>query len=126
MTVEETVYSALSGAAGITALVAANKIKPEGDWQALARPYIIHFPVTLETTHTHTGMANFKKWLYQISCFGDSYASAKAVAEAVKTAFQSYRSGGIVTQLTNERRMPFEFETRVSQIVLEFDIFDML
>ena len=133
MTVEEKVYSILSGNAGVTALCPATRIKPSGDVRGLDFPFIVYFPVSVHTTQIHnTGLANLKHWLFQISCFGETYSSTKALAVAVVAALGSYRTGGINSHYSGERTIPYEpfqpFDTkiRVEQIALEFDIWDSL
>ena len=127
MNIEEKVYAVLSVAAGVIAFTTAARIKPIGDWQALDRPYIIHFPVTEENVHTHDkGLANLKLWRYQVSCIADSYSSAKALAVAVRDAFGSYRTGGIVSQYHGQSLSPYAPDERVVQINLDFEIADML
>ena len=128
MNVQEKVTEVLRAASGITALMPASRIKPPGNQQGMSLPYIVHFPVTVETLQTHdTGLINLKKWLYQISCFGASYSAAKAVAAAVVMALGNYRGpGNINNHYSAERTMPFEADVRVQQVVLEFEIWESL
>ena len=117
----------LGAAAGLTALVPVSRIKPPGNQEGLSLPYVVHFPVTVETARLHdTGIANLKKWLYQVSCFGQSYSAAKAVSAQVVAALGNYRKGGINSYHFAERTMPYEADVRVQQIVLEFEIWDSL
>lgn len=127
MNVVEKVYAVLSADAALTALVPASRIKPPGDWQGQTLPYIVHFPVFVQTDQTHnSGLINLKNWLYQVSCFGASYKAAKQVSSAVVAALGSYRAGGITSHYSGERTMPYEGDFRVQQIVLEFDIWESL
>lgn len=90
MTIEEKVFSILSGASGVTALVPADRIKPEGVYQGLARPYIRHFAVSVEPIYTHDhGMGALKNWPYQVSIFAASMSSLAAVRTAVVAALDA-------------------------------------
>lgn len=94
MTVEEKVYAILSAA---PVIIPANRIKPPGNWQNLARPYIQHFPVSIHPTYTHERLENLKDWeFYQVDVFSDDYASGNAVAVAVRDRLGNYRQDGLV------------------------------
>jgi hypothetical protein len=93
MTIEEAVYSVLSGAAGVTALVPAGRIKPEGVYQGIRRPYIRHFAVSVEPIHTHDqGMVELKNWPYQVSIFAETPQSLTDVRTAVMAALDASAS----------------------------------
>ena len=128
MTIEEKINSVLSTASGVTALAAAGRIKPPGDWQNLARPYIVHFPTVAESIQMHgsPGLANLKSWRYQVSCFADSYSGARSLAVAVRLALGDYVGGGIVSHWLSDYEIPYAPDIRVIQIVSEFEIADML
>ena len=128
MKVEEKVYAVLAAAPGVTTLAAAGRIKPPGDWQNLARPYIVHFPVAAESIQMHgsPGLATLKMWRYQVSCFADSYSGARSLAAAVRTAIGGYAEGGIVSHWMSDYDVPYAPDVRVIQIVSEFEIADML
>jgi hypothetical protein len=88
MTIEEKVYAALN-VAGVTAICPAARIKPDGVYQTLPRPYIKHFAVALGPTQTHSGMAALKNWGYQISMFADSISSLTSLRTAVIAALEA-------------------------------------
>ena len=130
MPIEETVYSVLTAAAGVTALVPVNRIKPPGDWQYLARPYIIHKPVTFDPTHVHnhetTALINHYP-NYQMNIVADSYASARAVSNAVKTAIRGTTNGnhsGTQFFLRNEIPLDFDTDRKIIEIALDFEVYD--
>lgn len=86
MTVREKIQAVLVAAGGVTAYVPANRIRVPGPWQNLARPYIVHFAVAVDPTHTHSGLAQGIGWAYQVSIFADSYSTGDAIAKAVVAA----------------------------------------
>lgn len=89
MTVEEAVQAILTGNAGVTALCPAPRIKPDGLYQSLTRPYIVHFIVAMEELDTHDSAATLKKWPYQIMYFGDSVAMIVPLRLAVMSAIKA-------------------------------------
>lgn len=97
LSVEAKMYSIMSNAAGITALVPAAKIKVPGAWQNLARPYLVHFPVAVELIHTHgEGLADLRIWrFYQISIFADTYGEAIAIRDALVLALDGYKDAEV-------------------------------
>ena len=127
MTIEEKVQAVLAANSGVTALVPTARISVDSEIQGRVRPYIVHFPASTETMETHDGgLATLKFWRYQVSCFGDTYASAKAVAVAVQSALGSYRSGNIVSHFLQMFPGPYEPNVRVNHMICEFRIADML
>ena len=129
MVVEQKVQEVLVGAAGVTALVPAARIKMPGDWQMLPRPYVVHFPVSSEGTHTHNeGLVDLRDWpTYQVSCFGGSYSEAKAVAVAVREALGDYKgSDGTVMFWRSERFVGYESDVKVHHIAVELEIWEAL
>jgi hypothetical protein len=124
MTIEEKVYALLSTTGAVTAIVPASRIKPPGNWQNLARPYIVHFPVALTTNYTHGGRAALNGWPYQVSCFADSYSAARALAAAVASALQGNHDG---CQFFVRGQTPlFDAEVLVHHIAIDFEVFEAL
>ena len=129
MVVEEKVQAVLVAATGVTALVPAARIKLPGDWQTLPRPYIVHFPVSVDSTYTHNeGLMALRDWgFYQVSCFGGSYSETKAAAVAVRAALGNYKgSDGTVIFWRGERFVEFDADVKVHQIALDFEIWEAL
>lgn len=87
MTVEEKMQALLEAASGVTTLVLAENIRVPGDWQDIPLPYIIHFPVSPEPTHTHDGPKALRIWQeYQVSVFAATYGEARQITDAVVAA----------------------------------------
>ena len=87
MSIESDLYATLSGAAGVTALV-STRIYPNLVPENVANPCIDYSLITGTKLHTLIGQNDMRRALIQISCHGDTYASAKAVAVAVIAALQ--------------------------------------
>lgn len=125
MIIEEKVFSLLSVAASITALVPATRIKPPGDWQNLARPYIVHFPVALSANYTHSGRAAMNAWpFYQVSCFADSYSEARSLAAIVAAALSGNHDG--CQFFVRNQTALFDSEVKVHHVAVDFEIFESL
>lgn len=95
-TIEETLLSIWSADGTATALVPATRFKVPGNWQNLTRPYVIQYPIVETSRQTHNGNGAIQKlrvWLFQFSVIGDSYSSAKAVAEQIRATFAGNISG---------------------------------
>jgi hypothetical protein len=129
MPIEETVYSVLSAAAGVTSLVPADRIKPPGNWQYMTRPYIIHRPVTSRPTHVHSAVTlaliNHNP-NYQINAVADSYSSGRAVVNAIKAAIfgtTNGNHGGTQFFLRNEMPLPFDPDRKIIEFALDYEIF---
>lgn len=124
MSVETDVQDILEAAAGVTALCPASRIRVPGDWQNLARPYIVHFPVSTEPQRDHAGLETLCIWdPYQISHFGDSYSSAQELAAEVRTALDGTDTAtGLTAHWQRTFRGPDDPDTSVEHVVSEFRV----
>lgn len=127
MTIEEKVYALLAAAAGVTALVPAARIRPPGNWQNLALPYVVHFPLAPDPTETHEGRQPLTGWTYQVSCFADLYSHARAVGIAVRDALEGYHDG-VHFRWTDHIHLfePDVGTAGIHQAVEQFDVFESL
>lgn len=128
MAIEDTVYSVLSSAAGVIALVPVGRIKPPGDWQALTRPYIVYRPITLRPTYTHdipTVDLILEYPNFQVSIVADSYPSGRAVANAVTAAIKGAANGnhsGVQFFLRNETALDFDTDRKIIEIAQDYEV----
>lgn len=96
-TIDSALYTRLSGYAGLSALV-STRIYPPPVHQNEAAPYVTYQEISrvpihgMGTTHTLTDIR------YQIDCWAETLAGAKAVAKQVKAALDNYHgtSDGVV------------------------------
>lgn len=94
MTVEEKAQAVLAAAAGVTALVPAARIRVPGDWQNLAAPYIIHYPVSVTPTRSHEGLEALEVYdFYQVSVYAATFSAARAIERAVRSALDGNHGG---------------------------------
>ncbi len=128
MAVEKKILTILSAAAAVTALCPAVRIKVPGDWQNLARPYIVHFPVSVQPQHDHTGLEALAIWdPYQVSVFADTYSGAVDLAEQVRIALDGTDAATEVTAFwSNQFVGPNDPDLTIQHIVMEFRIAESL
>lgn len=132
MTITEYIQSLLESSSAVTVLAPASRIRVPGDWQNLARPYIVHVPVNPDPTYTHSGLAGLRIWSYQVSCFADSFGGAEELAVAVRDALSGLHDvtdSGYVegVQIFWRGQTPqYESDTRVHHIAVEFKVAEAL
>lgn len=125
MTIEEKVQAILGAAAAVTAIVPAARIKVPGSWQNLATPYVIHFPVSARPGRTHNGLNALRQWdFYQVSCFGSTYSSARALAAVVVAALDGVHDD--VHLFWKNQRTVSQPELEIEQVILDFEIAEAL
>ena len=122
MTTEEAIQAILIASPSLTVLCPASRILVPGTWQNLDRPYIIHFPVTTSTAHTHSeGLVLLRIHdYYQVSVIAASYSGARTVADVVISTLDGTHSGLTAFYLT-EIHIP-EPDTESHQIALNFRV----
>lgn len=91
MSIETTLYSTLTANAGVIALVSSgspldHRIYPLIAPDNAAVPYITYQLIATESHNLLSGAPNTERKVIQINCIADTYAVAKSVSEAVKSA----------------------------------------
>lgn len=129
MEIEKAVYQVLAASATLTALCPAAKIYPQGDWQNIGLPYIVHFGVATSPTQMYSGLASLEMYeFYQVSCYAATQSAARGMADAVKRAMDGVHELGspvedsITCFYRNERTLPYDFEVRAAHIAVDFRI----
>lgn len=123
MTATQKIYAVLSAATGVTALVPAARIKPAGDWQNLAKPYIVQFPVTAEFTRTYDGPKALRFTRHQVSIFADLQSTAETIAAAVLAALDGYNDADVsLIAAQNAFAAGYDTDLKVAHYVVEFEI----
>jgi hypothetical protein len=131
MNVEDKVQALLSASlpaygSPSVVLVPAIRIRTPGDWQNLVRPYIVHFPISADPIYTHQGRAALTPWRnYQVTVVADSWSSARLVANAVRDILDGNHDG-VQFFYRNTIGLPWDFERRVQEIAVDFEIFEAL
>lgn len=126
MTVEEKILAILSAAGSVTALVPTERIKPEGDWQNLARPYIVHQPIVGQPIHTHgEGLVSLRIWdFYEVSIYAASTSEARAIGEAVTAALDGHVDSEVnrIALANTPRISPYDTDRKVASVTLDFQV----
>jgi len=126
VTVSEKVQAVLAGGA-VTTFVPAARIKVPGDWQNLARPYIVHFPVSPAPTQTHGGRAALIIWeFYQVSIFADTYSTGEEAAIAVRDNLPGVHDGVHIFWHAGGWYIGKDDDTGVHHFALDFKIAEAL
>lgn len=103
MTLESQLYRILSADSGVSALVSA-RIYPLVIPQDVALPAIAYQRISGPRDHDQLGPTGLQEARMQFTVQASSYASAKAVSEAVRAALDGFggKSGILATFLENE------------------------
>jgi len=112
MTIETDFYSTLSGDGGVSALV-GTKIHPHIVPEGTALPYITYSMVVGTPFNKLAGRTGLEKKRIQVNCWASTYAAAKALAEAVKTALDS--TSHLLLELDD-----YEDHAQVQRVILDF------
>jgi hypothetical protein len=134
VTIWEKFQAVLVADVGLIAIEAAAAIaqsrpaRNSGDWikvgfvgQAVALQYISHFSLPSQENRTHDGRARLEYWPnYQVSAFASSFSGSIALAQAIMTTLQNYRSGGLIITRAEYGPNIHEDPEQIFQQVLEF------
>ncbi len=125
MTIEEGLYSYLSGYAGLTALV-GTRIYPLVMPQNVTMPAIRYQRISSSRIYSHDGPNKLTHPRFQFSCFAESYATAKAVANQVRFALAGYQgtmggAGGVTVQfaIVDDEVDLYEDETKLHHVAVD-------
>jgi hypothetical protein len=105
MTIIEAVQDVLETNAALVAVVPDIQIRAPGPWQAMDRPYIIHFPTGITPAARHGKRAPDAMWDYEVSLFSATLAQGEAAALLVIAALDGYHAFG--SPVTDEVKAEF-------------------
>lgn len=88
-TFDDTLFTYLSGHAGLSALV-GDKIYPDKIPQKVESPYIRFFEVNREKIYSHQGYSNSSIYSIQITSYSSTKAGARAIADQVTAAMEAW------------------------------------
>jgi len=114
-------YAALSGAAGLGALV-SDRIVPSHMSEGSASPYVVYTPIFDDTRYDLEGATNLRKVRLQVDCYADDPDEAMAVADAVIAAIP-VTGWPLHRTAHSEQDLGLEPDTRLFRRMLEFSIF---
>ena len=88
-TIEEAVYARTVGDAGVAALI-GTRCYPLVVPQDAAMPAIAYQRISGAPERSHSGFSGVSETRFQFTCEANSYASAKAVAQALRRCWESF------------------------------------
>ena len=126
MAIQNHIYTVLSSAAGLTALVGL-RIYPVVAPESPEYPLVIYSEITKRKIISSGGTTdNLTEALYQFGCWADTYSSARAVANQVMTAIEDYAGTSDNTTIQfcffNSENEMFEPTTKKHFIALDFNV----
>lgn len=117
MSAETSLYSALSGDAGVTAIV-AGRVYPDVAPQGSALPAIVFERTQTDYLNTIHGTAIAQKASLEVWCMAETRAQAEALCNAVETAART------ADFITMGRRAEFDNEQMLWATVLSVDFWE--
>lgn len=87
---EEAIPARLAAVGGVTALV-GNRVYPLRAPQNAQRPFVVFQRISAPRVSAFGSDSGIARPRFQVTSWGETYASAKAVATAVRQALQRYR-----------------------------------
>lgn len=94
MQCEIALVNVLKNDAGVAAIV-GTRIYPDPAPQDAPRPLISYWRVSTQRIQSHDGAISIARPRIQVNSVGDTYLSAKTLANAVRTALDGYRGDGV-------------------------------
>lgn len=113
---EMQVYELLKNDTGVKALINA-RVYPLVAPQNVTKPYITYRVVTGLKIQCLGGQIFQGDYRMQLDCFGTSYASVKAISQAVKSALVGFLSSHNINIMDD-----FEDETQLFKQIIDFKI----
>jgi hypothetical protein len=130
VTLSQKVQAVLIASSPVTVIVPSSRIKPPGDWQSIPRPWIKHQPIGVDPQYVSGGVGTpglipLKEWIYQVSCFADSFSGAEALADIVINALNGLQTD-VQFNWNGYDVLPFEEDVKVQHIALTFQVWGVL
>lgn len=134
MTLEEALYTHLSGYAGLTALV-STRIYPDEMPQGCAKPAVVYQRIDTPREYTHDGPAHLAHPRFQFTAWAlpsataSGSTTAKAVADQIRAALDGYTgtmggAGGVAVQavFVADERSGFEMDGQTRLHSYQLDV----
>lgn len=119
MTIDEQIYAFLTADPDVAALV-ATRVYPVLIPQEAALPAVAYRRVDTPRTYSHDGYSGLARPRFQLDCVGESYASATAVATALRRAFERWHAAyGGSAMVQNQVDVPWLEQTGHYQVSVD-------
>lgn len=121
MSYQSDIFTALSTAAGVTALADTRIFPDVADGSAVA-PYVVYQTIATSGETTHDGLRNLEFPLVQFNCWATTKAGAIALASAVNAVLDGNTlagSSGVTFQFSNQFGQ-YEPDTKLFGEIIEY------
>jgi hypothetical protein len=119
VSIEETIFTRLSTHAGLVALVGVRiypLVAPEG----VTKPFVIYQKISTGTVHAMSADPSLESPRFQVSAYGDTYASAKTVVAQILDALRDYTNATIQRSFYENSSDFYEPETSLYHVPVDF------
>lgn len=120
--IEETIFSYLTGVPAINTLI-GTRLYPFSTVSNPVMPCMQYRKISAVREHDLTGSRNTSWSRYQFDCFGDTYAQAKQVSDALRVAFDGYISSDILSSKLENEFDAFEDSGEAHRISMDFIVY---
>ena len=123
--IEEQIFSILTADSGLSAIV-DSRIYPMSIPQEGRTPCIVYQKITGPRLYDHGGESGLAYPRFQFSCWANSYSGAKALADALRSAFSAYsdRSATVPVHVAfiEAELDDYEPETKLYRRIMDFRV----
>ena len=123
-TFDDTLFTYLSGHAGLSALV-GDKIYPDQVPQKVEAPYVCFYEIYREKIYSHQGYSNSGIYSIQITCSASTKIEARAIADQIAAAMEAWTAASdqIGHVFQEGENAGWEDSRGLYYIDLDFDVF---
>jgi hypothetical protein len=94
-TIGEAVVEYLLSTVAITAII-GERLYPNVAPQDAVKPTLVYQLIDAQHIASRSGSSNLARSLFQFTCEAETYAEARELADAVRTAYEDYRNDAIL------------------------------
>lgn len=91
MTIDDALYSLISGDAGVAALI-SDRVYPDLLPEKVTFPAMTYQEISLTPTVSHDGDSHLDESRYQFDCYAATRSGARAIADALRTLLSGKRT----------------------------------
>jgi hypothetical protein len=93
MTLDEKIYALWIADVTATALVPADRFKPPGNYQNIAAPYVVFYPIFMTPFDTTASANSIEKGTYQFSIYASSYSQCDTIRRKLLAVLDGNQDG---------------------------------
>lgn len=125
MTIEQSLFTALSDSASVAALIGNGdspttvRLYPEVAPDEVTRPYAVYSVISAVKPMTFSGRSTLENARIQIDCYSDTYAEARTLSDTILAAVDDGMSLG-----DNQATTFYEREPRLHRFSLDLSLWE--